>query len=301
MKGILFFVVLFSSTIIFAQVGINTTEPSPASVLDVNSSSDGENFGGFMLPRVTVAQRDAIPVTMDDAGLVVYINDGSIKELQVWNGDGWVTAFPKTLEQNALIAAWEVGGLPGGTSNYGPSPFDASESNIGVTIGGLTRGSGVGSTTGSGAANAWGGNVWASGFPDVGDETQQTAEANNKFITFSISPNSGVTLSLSLIEQYNIRRSGTGPTTGIWQYSINGGVFVDIGTPITWGGTTTATGNPQAAIDLSGIPALQNLTSATTVTFRIVNWGTNNGAGTWYINNTPIPGNDLIIRGKIIQ
>lgn len=280
-----------SSGFVYSQVGINTTTPSAAAVLDVSSSADGTNFGGIKLPRVTVDQRDLIPVTADDAGLIVYVNDGPINELQLWNGVVWVSAFTQTLEQNALIAAWEVFGLNNPTVPV--SPFSPTSSNIGVSIGGLTLSPSLSFGTGF---NAWGATNWF----NMGVDMPQDAINAESFVTFTITPNSGAELSFTSIEPYNIRRSTTGPTTGLWQYSINGGAFFDIGSSITWGGTTSATGNAQVAIDLSGIPALQNLTSDSTVTFRIVNWGAGGSGGTWYINNHAA-GEDLIIRGTIIQ
>ena len=49
-------------------------------------------------------------------------------------------------------------------------------------------------------------------------------------------------MSLSDIAAYNVRRSASGPSTGLWQYKVGSGFYVDIGTPITWGAVTTATG-----------------------------------------------------------
>jgi hypothetical protein len=290
-KKFIFTVVILYSSLLCSQVGINTTNPSPAAVLDVNSSSDGINFGGFMPPKVTPAQRDLIPVTAADEGLMVYVVNPPNSQLQIWDGSFWQTLFPQNIELSANLAAWEVLGVAG----FGPSPYDASVTHNAVNVGGLIRALGL--TTGGGGSNdSWGADGWYVGAPT---ETQATAIANNKFVTFTITPNFGVKLSFTAIEPYNIRRSLTGPTTGIWQYSINGGAFVDIGTEITWGLTTTAIGNNQVAIDLSGIGDLQNLTSATTVTFRIVNWGATDLAGTWYINNTA--GSDLTIRGNLTQ
>lgn len=192
----------------------------------------------------------------------------------------------------AVVVGWDFSTLLGGTNNFGPSPYAPTTTATGVTITGLTRGTGVG-TTGTGAANAWGGNDFAS-------TTQVDAITNNDFVTFQITVNSGFTLSLTSVEPYNIRRSNTGPTTGIWQYRINTGSFVDIGTAITWGTVTTAVGNPQSSIDLSSITALQNLTAGTVVTFRVVNWS-GAAAGTWYFNDpsdtTP---DDLVIKGTLI-
>ncbi|MCR9181611.1 MAG: hypothetical protein NXH73_01680 [Flavobacteriaceae bacterium] len=289
MKQVLTIVLLFTTLTVFSQVGINTTTPSDASVIDVHSTSDGIHFGGMLPPRVTLAERDLIPVTAADEGMLVYVLNPPNSQLQIWDGTAWQTLFPQSIEFSAVLAAWDVLGVGG----FGPSPFNASESSASVTVGGLTRGSGL-TTSGGGSANSWGADGWESGLPN---ESQANSIATGKFVTFTVMPNFGVNVSLTTIEHYNIRRSGTGPTTGIWQYSINGTDFSDIGAPIIWGGDTSATGNPQAAIDLSGIADLQNLTSTTTVTFRIVNWDASGAGGTWYINN--INGNDLIVRGNL--
>jgi hypothetical protein len=190
-------------------------------------------------------------------------------------------------QAQTTLAAWEVNGL----SAYGPSPFAAATTGANVTIGGLTRGSGV-TTTPTAAGSAWGGNGWD------GNATASAAIAANDFATFSVTANSGYSVSFSTIPAYNIRRSSSGPTTGQWQYQVGSGSFVDIGSPITWGSTTSGTGNAQGAINLSGITALQNVSAGTTVTFRIVNYNASAGSGTWYINNIAA-GNDLQIQGTV--
>jgi hypothetical protein len=70
-----------------AQVGINTSTPSSNAVLDLNSHIGGTSYGGFLPPRITVAQRDLMPVTAADDGLIVYVTlaDGS-RCLQLYDG-----------------------------------------------------------------------------------------------------------------------------------------------------------------------------------------------------------------------
>jgi len=191
----------------------------------------------------------------------------------------------------AQIVKWDFSTLPGGTSNYGPSPMTATANDANATIGGLTRGSGVG-TTGSGAAKAWGGNNFTA-------TSQANAILSNTFATFTLTANSGYTMSLSDIAIYNIRHSGTGPTTGIWQYKVDSGSFTDIGSAITWGTTTTSTGNDQAAITLTGITALQSLPAGSVVTFRIIAWGASGSGGTWYLNDQTNAPRHLIVNGSI--
>ncbi|MES2439915.1 MAG: Ig-like domain-containing protein [Verrucomicrobiota bacterium] len=199
-----------------------------------------------------------------------------------------------TSNAQSSIAGWDFSTLTGGTNNFGPSPLAPSASSPNLTIVGLTRGSGVG-TTNTGAAGAWGGNSWDEGT----DYT--TALSSNNFVTFSVTPNIGSKLSLASVSAYNVRKSGSGPTTGQWQYSVDGTTFTDIGTAITWGAVTNNVGNTQTLIDLSAVSALQDLAAGTTVTFRVVNWNSGNSptsGGTWYLNNFQT-GNDLDITGTI--
>lgn len=72
---------------VHAQVGINTTTPNPNAVLHVESHFGGGNYGGFMPPKVTLAQRDALSLTTDDDGLMLYvIYPDDDRCLQIFNG-----------------------------------------------------------------------------------------------------------------------------------------------------------------------------------------------------------------------
>jgi DNA/RNA endonuclease G (NUC1) len=176
------------------------------------------------------------------------------------------------------LLAWEVGNLTGGANNFGPSPFSTVSNNLAVTSAGLTRGVGI-TTTNTGAGGAWGGN----GF----DGTAIVADAITRgdFISFSLSSTGSNVLSLVQIPSYNIRRSSSGPTTGQWQYKVGSGSFLNLGSEISWGTTTTSAGNLQNSIDLRPYADLQNIQPATEVTFRLVTYGATGAAGTFYINN----------------
>ena len=86
---------LFLSTSTFAQVGIGTTEPSSAAMLEVSSSSNDVDYKGFMPPRVSLEQRDKIETRAEDIGLLVFINDESqaTQCLQIWNGIAWQDVY----------------------------------------------------------------------------------------------------------------------------------------------------------------------------------------------------------------
>ena len=199
---------------------------------------------------------------------------------------GWMGASVAMAQ--TTLAGWDFNGYTGG----GSSPQVAGSTDANVAVGGLTRGSAF-STSGTPAGNAWGTTASV-----ISLTSAAAAVTANSFVTFTIKPNTGYTLSLSGISAYNIRRSASGSTTGQWQYSINGSTFTDIGTAITWGTTTTSSGNAQTAITLSGISALQNLRDTTTVTFRCALWGASGASGTWYLNNFQT-GNDFVVTGTV--
>ncbi len=65
---------------LIAQSGINTTTPDQSAILDVFSTNKG-----FLPPRLTTAQRDAIAAPA--AGLMIY--NTTVNCLQWWNGAVW--------------------------------------------------------------------------------------------------------------------------------------------------------------------------------------------------------------------
>mgnify|MGYP000283026272 CR=1 FL=1 len=92
-KCLLHLIFLFFISISYAQVGIGTTTPSAASMLEISPTPDGGfSFRGFMPPVMTIAQRDLINVATTDAGLLVLINDSvvGIQCLQFYTGTTWV-------------------------------------------------------------------------------------------------------------------------------------------------------------------------------------------------------------------
>ena len=100
-KSLLFFVSTAIVTVSYCQVGIGTTTPSPASMLEISSTSDGgSTYKGFMPPRVpNVASRDAINAGYSDYGLTIFLLDYPNNQgcLQTWDGDRWETIHCVTL------------------------------------------------------------------------------------------------------------------------------------------------------------------------------------------------------------
>ena len=183
-----------------------------------------------------------------------------------------------------VLAAWDVSGQ----SSYGTSQLAATTAYPNVTVGGLTRGSGVG-LTGSPALRAWGGNNWTSA-------SAAAAVTANQYVTFTVTPTAAV--SYSSISKFDYRRSPSGPANGVLQYQVGSGAFADI-TTLSYSSTSTS-GASIGAISLTGVSALQSVPPGTTVTFRIVNYG-GAAAGNWYIfdySNTTA--SDFEVQGAIL-
>jgi predicted extracellular nuclease len=190
-----------------------------------------------------------------------------------------------------VLAGWDVSTQSGGTGNFGISPLPTSAAHTNLTVGGLTRGGGVG-ISGSGAARAWGGNDWQ-------NTTAANAVAGNDYATFSVTPKNGYAMSLDSISKLDYRRSGTGAGNGVLQYQIGGGAFNDI-TTVSYTATTSAGGSITTPISLSGIADLQNVAAGTQVTFRIVNFGGTSAGGTWYVYDVAnTTANDLELSGTV--
>jgi hypothetical protein len=82
-KLLLPFMAIFSFKQVNAQsVGIGTPTPNPSAQLDVSSTTKG-----FLPPRITAAQRDAI--ASPAAGLVIFNN--TTNAMNLYTGSAWVS------------------------------------------------------------------------------------------------------------------------------------------------------------------------------------------------------------------
>ena len=73
---------LLGSSGVYGQRGIGTNSPNKDAVLELNSTTKG-----FLLPRLTTVQRDAIVSPV--AGLAVYCTDCTPPGLSFYNGTSW--------------------------------------------------------------------------------------------------------------------------------------------------------------------------------------------------------------------
>ena len=272
---------------LFPHIKSETYTLVPPQVVDQFTVTFDSQGGSAVADAIVVdGEKVAKPADPTKDG---YTFEGWYKEdtfLNAWNFDvdvvtADITLFAKWAEvviPPTPIVNWNFRGIIA-SDNFGASPFAPETADANLTVVGLTRGWTL--VTGTAAAAGWGGNNFSQAANSFA-----TAVAANQTVRFTLTANAGYELSITSIGAYNVRRSNAGPATGQWQYSLDGTNFTDIGTEITWGTITTAAGNPQAAIDLSGITALQSVAAGTTVTFRLVLWGSGTGtAGTFYFND----------------
>lgn len=91
MKSVLSISILLFGVSLFSQVGIGTTEPSAAAMLEISSQTNGTgDYKGLMPPRVPdIGARNAINPSLDDEGLLAYVL--SEHTLYIWTGTEWQT------------------------------------------------------------------------------------------------------------------------------------------------------------------------------------------------------------------
>ncbi|WEK69999.1 MAG: hypothetical protein P0Y62_00330 [Candidatus Chryseobacterium colombiense] len=133
------FIPIFICTLIYAQVGINTTSPNGATVLDITSSQKG-----ILIPRLSDAQRDASladndPSTVPPAGVVnsnltagTLIFNTTANNFQFWDGTLWRQFFVPTNSQAGNDGVVKINS---GNANIKPSfSLSASGSTYGADL-----------------------------------------------------------------------------------------------------------------------------------------------------------------------
>ena len=121
-----------------AQVGINTTTPSPASALDISSTTDNVNYGGFLPPRVSLAERLLIPVSAIDDGMLIYLIQGIDRCLQIYDGieNQWENVYCMPINQApvannvAFMGNLYVGGILSGSFTYSDAEGDPAGPHV---------------------------------------------------------------------------------------------------------------------------------------------------------------------------
>lgn len=156
----------FSTLHAQSNVGIGTATPEASAKLDVQSTTQG-----FLPPRVTEAQRDAI--ASPAAGLIVYCTDCGTGELDYYDGTHWQTLA-------VLSVLPPFAGQQQGQDIDGEAAGDAS--GVAVSLSGdgnrLAIGAPQNGTFGHARVYEWSGTAWV----QLGADIEDTAPAGlNQF------------------------------------------------------------------------------------------------------------------------
>jgi hypothetical protein len=187
-----------------------------------------------------------------------------------------------------VLLAWQFGN-PASLGNE--TSYNSTTTHAALETGTLSRGAGVNSTA---LARSYASSAWESG------ATRASAMTNNEYVQFVVSPKAGYLISLSTLNA-RLRRSGTSaPNTYMWAYSLKGSPFTEIGSDVSF--TSTADGEDQPQVVLSGISDLQNITAAHPVTFRLYAWGGTSGTASFSIGRyaAGVTTNSLSLSGNFV-
>ena len=134
---------------LYSQVGIGTTDPSPASMLEISSQTNGVGaYKGLMPPRVPdLAARNSINPNLDDEGLLVYVL--SDNTLYIWTGIEWQTIYKSShgaYTSDLFISEYVEGSSNNKAieiANYTGSPKNLDDYNLLVSRNGGTSNSDI--------------------------------------------------------------------------------------------------------------------------------------------------------------
>lgn len=104
MKKYWLFILTFTQLSMAQVTGINTTTTSPSAALEIKSTT-----GGFLAPRMTQAQRDALTASAA-IGLMIY--NTTTNSYETYNGLAWFSLTSKdtnpTTSGNAIISSYQL-------------------------------------------------------------------------------------------------------------------------------------------------------------------------------------------------
>jgi len=290
------YLLLFFSGLLSAQVGINTTAPSPASVLHLESLNGSGTHGGFMPPKVDQAGRDSINtvITAADDGMMIFFSEGTTRCVQIYNASTglWVDMYcmpvppPPSVtyyqDFEAIPAMPTVGYTYTGSGDAvsignGASPnsplYSEGTQGFSVTNSSTTPGELVFDTIDSSAFTV---NTISFNLASFGTSTNGADTTD--YIEVFVSTDGGLTYSSEL------KISG-GDTNTRWDFSGSASAVAtydgdDTATVYASTGTGIITGNATAYNDVS----VSGLPSSTQLVVKI-NFRNNSGNETWVIDN----------------
>mgnify|MGYP003670573295 CR=1 FL=1 len=112
-KIVLLLILCIISNAVFSQIGVGTETPDNSAALHVDST-----IQGFLPPRMNSTQRDAIVVTSNSKGLVIYNTDSNV--LNIFDGVTWHAIVTVQAAQICTTASTLVEFLTCLQTNYTP-------------------------------------------------------------------------------------------------------------------------------------------------------------------------------------
>ena len=178
------------------------------------------------------------------------------------------------------IAAWDFFGQ-NSPDSFAATTFDP---NLVAFLDSITRGPSAAPSTG------------ANSYRTTGFKNEGISTSNNDYFQITLTPSVGYSLSLSTIDA---KFGGTASyyaapgVTSQFAYSLDGANFTLIGNPVQ------STSLTMTQVDLSGIPALQNVLSGTIVFIRYYASGQTTTGGWGFLSSTA-GSNGLAIGGTVL-
>ena len=176
------------------------------------------------------------------------------------------------------IIGWQFGNPK---SNGNELTYAASFIKTGLNVPTLVRGAGLRTTTANGITAILYPGAFVAGATHATTAVSASdiadAIAHDLYFAFEIKPLTNYKASLSKLRA-KVRASGGGAKTWLWRYSTDNVNFTDLGTAY-YNPNTIAGGVYMPEVDLSGITALQNILSTTTIYFRLYLQGANDDTG----------------------
>jgi len=194
-----------------------------------------------------------------------------------------------------VLLEWDFDGIPSGNggTGYGESPFAPTWNESGFSSTGLERGEGVG-FTGVSMSHAWGGRNYLAA--DANEALEEKI-----FFVFDVIAAEGFTMSLDSIQTPWYGSPLQSPSSGLWQYSVDGGdTWENIGGTRNLPSEVHGTGGQYdwVNLDLKDIDDLQDIYEAM---FRLVIWGGGGASGgrngRFYLGTGTAPPIDSDLKG----
>ncbi|MCZ8196935.1 MAG: T9SS sorting signal type C domain-containing protein [Flavobacterium sp.] len=267
-----------NQTITFGALASATTATAPfaltgtaSSGLTVTYASSNTAVATISGNTVTIVAPGTTTITASQAGDTNY-NPATVVNQNL------VVTYP-------VIAGWDFTGV--GTTTIASLAATTFNNNLdnSTTLSNVTRGAGA----------AW--STAGNSFRTQGFQNNGISTANTDYFQTTLKTDLGYSLNLSNIGANFSGTASFANSPGVssqFAYSLDGTTFTLIGSP------TVTIGTPATlAIDLSGVTALQNLPSGTTVTFRYYASGQTTTGG-WGFNSPSSGTNGLAFNGTIV-